>query len=99
MLARERHCAAAHAPVPLCLERHGACAEAHGGGPRPPLCRAPFLGARHGTPRAARHGAALGRYITRRTSATGKKKMRSRSRSCHEEEATTIKLRKKTISA
>ncbi|OAY81524.1 hypothetical protein ACMD2_16540 [Ananas comosus] len=43
-----------------------------------------------------------GRYTTGRTSATGKKKMRrgrSRSRSCHEKEATTIKLRKKTISA
>ncbi|OAY81540.1 hypothetical protein ACMD2_24976 [Ananas comosus] len=38
-------------------------------------------------------------YTTGRTSATGKKKMRSRSRSCHEEEATTIMLRKKTISA
>ncbi|OAY76662.1 hypothetical protein ACMD2_17024 [Ananas comosus] len=40
-----------------------------------------------------------GWYTTGRTSTTGKKKMRSRSRSCHEEEATTIKLRKKTISA
>ncbi|OAY84327.1 hypothetical protein ACMD2_21651 [Ananas comosus] len=39
-----------------------------------------------------------GRYTTGRTSATGKKKMRSRNRSCHEEEVTTIKLRKKTIS-
>ncbi|OAY82173.1 hypothetical protein ACMD2_22855 [Ananas comosus] len=38
-----------------------------------------------------------GRYTTGRTSATRKKKMRNRS--CHEEEVTTIKLRKKTISA